>query len=394
MTEKDNFKVEARNIVEAAKAENRDLTKEEMERIEEIKANIRALDTKTPEPTPKPEENKNKEEKKSKINKMEKEFRLVRAIRSIANGAQMNDVDAAVIDAGKKEARSNGLEFNGQIQIPSETRAVVSVTAEGEDVVATNLYDILKPLREKSVLVQAGAKVYSGLVGDVQIPVMTKENVGWASELANATDGAGTFSNVKMTPKRLTAYIDVSKKLIAQDSIGVENAIREDLLAALNSKLEETVLGDAAGTADMPEGIFKTLAGSGSDPIDKVADFASIVNKEASVEDANVTGEKVYVMSNKAKAVLRNMAKSTKSTQLVYENGEVDGTKAFSTSNVADKKYIYGDFSNLAIANWGGLDLTVDPYTQAAKGAIRLVVNMYVDAKVLRKEAFTAGDLG
>ena len=53
--------------------------------------------------------------------------------------------------------------------------------------------------------------------------------------------------------------------------------------------------------------------------------------------------------------------------------------------------FIYGDFSNLAIGQWGGIDLTVDPYTKAAAGQVRLVINAYFDAKVLRPEAFAFG---
>ena len=315
---------------------------------------------------------------------MKKRFSLVRSIRNIVNNSAMNDVDAAVIAEGNKEARKAGINFQGQIQLPSQ-RAAVTVTAEGEDVVATDLFDILKPLRAKNVLSQAGAKFMSGLVGNVQVPVMTKSNVTWEGETAPAKDGAGTFSHVTLSPKRLTAFVDISKQMIAQDSVDVESAIREDLVNAINSKLEETVLGATAGSATQPAGIFATIKPTA------VADFAALVNKESDVEDANVIGECKYILSNKAKAALRSMSKGTKSTQLVYENGSVDGTVALNTSNVAGKNYVYGDFSNLAIGSWGGVDLTVDPYTKAADGMIRIVVNMYVDAQVLRAAAFATG---
>ena len=97
------------------------------------------------------------------------------------------------------------------------------------------------------------------------------------------------------------------------------------------------------------------------------------------------------MLSNEAKAALRAMPKSSKSTQLVFENGEIDGTEAYNTSNVSGKHYVYGDFSNLAIGSWGGVDLTVDPYTKAGDGQVRIVVNMYVDEVVLRPEAFATG---
>ena len=81
------------------------------------------------------------------------------------------------------------------------------------------------------------------------------------------------------------------------------------------------------------------------------------------------------------------MAKSTKSTQLVMEGGQIDGTDVLNTSNVESTNIAYGDFSNLAIGQWGAIDLTVDPYTQASNGKVRLVINAFFDAKVIRPEA-------
>lgn len=401
--QREQLKKRALEIIDTCKKEVRDLTEDETTELEDLKEKIKQKDEELkelqdrleklsfeedPEDNNEGEDKENSENKsKSNIRKMKKNFSLVKAIRSIANNQPLDDVTLAVIKAGQEEARKAGVNAQGQIQLPMEERATVTVAAEGEDVVATELFDILTPLRAKNVLVNAGAKFLGNLVGNVQVPVMTKANVTWEGETASAKDGASTFSHVTLSPKRLTAYVDISKQMIAQDSIGVENAIRNDLVAAINAKLEETILGDAAGSTTQPAGMFNVISA------DTVANFAAICDKEASVEDANVLGECVYVMSNKAKSAMRSMIKGTNGTGMVYEDGEVDGTKAFNTSNVADKKYLYGDFSNLAIGSWGGVDLTVDPYTKAGDGQIRIVVNMYVDAQVLRKEAFAAGSL-
>lgn len=401
--QREQLKKRAFEIIDTCKKEVRDLTEDETTELEDLKEKIKQKDEELKELQDRleklsfeedPEDNNEGEYKencenksKSNIRKMKKNFSLVKAIRSIANNQPLDDVTLAVIKAGQEEARKAGVNAQGQIQLPMEERATVTVAAEGEDVVATELFDILTPLRAKNVLVNAGAKFLGNLVGNVQVPVMTKANVTWEGETASAKDGASTFSHVTLSPKRLTAYVDISKQMIAQDSIGVENAIRNDLVAAINAKLEETILGDAAGSTTQPAGMFNVISA------DTVADFAAICDKEASVEDANVLGECVYVMSNKAKSAMRSMIKGTNGTGMVFEDGEVDGTKAFNTSNVADKKYLYGDFSNLAIGSWGGVDLTVDPYTKAGDGQIRIVVNMYVDAQVLRKEAFAAGSL-
>lgn len=376
---------------------------EEEQPIEEKDLEEDQEDTEKPsEPTeePKEEEPVEEDEEEDKeyksniniMNKKEMNFSLVKAIRSIANNQKVDDFTASVIKAGEAEARKAGISTQGQIQIPSQ-RATVTVNAEGEDVVVTDILDILTPLRAKNVLAQAGAKFMSGLVGDVQVPNMSASNVGWEGEIAAAKDADPSFSNVKLTPHRLTAYVDISKQMIVQDSVDVENTIRTDLINAINSKLEATILGNGDGKAGgsavvAPVGMFNVLTA------DTVANFENVCTIESNVEDANVLGECKYVMSNKAKAALRGMIKGTNGTGMVYENNAVDGTPALNTSHVDGKKYIYGDWSNLAIGSWGGIDLTVDPYTKAADGQIRIVVNAFFDAKILRKEAFAAGQIG
>lgn len=328
----------------------------------------------------------NKKENKRKLNFKNMEFRLLNAINAIANNKQVDETSAAVIGAGVEEMRKSGLSYGGQIQIPtSELRATITVATEGEDVVPTDLYDILEPLRAKNVLVAAGAKFLTGLVGDVQVPSMNAGNVTWEGETAAAKDAGYTFSSVKLSPKRLTAYVDISKQFLVQDSKSAEALIRQDIINAINTKLEATILGTEAGTTTKPAGIFNGKT------VNKIASFADVCKLEANIEDANVNGECKYVMSNKAKAAFRNMAKSTKSTELVMEGGSIDGTAVLNTSNVQNQDVVYGDFSNLAIGQWGGIDLTVDPYTKAAEGQVRLVVNAYFDAKVLREGAFAYG---
>ena len=318
--------------------------------------------------------------------KMTKEFRLIKAINDIANNRSVDDTAQAVVKAGAEEMRKAGVSYGGQIQLPtSELRGAITVTAEGEDVVATDIYDILEPLRAKNVLVAAGAKFIPGLVGDVQVPSMTAGNVTWEGETASAKDGAQTFTAVKLSPKRLTAYVDISKQFLVQDSKSAEALIRQDIINAINSKLEATILGSAAGTTTQPAGIFNGVSKT------TIASFKDVCDLEAKIEDANVIGECKYVMSNKAKAALRNMAKSAKSTELVMEGGAIDGTEVLNTSNVEEQNVVYGDFSNLAIGQWGSIDLLVDPYTKAADGQVRLVVNAFFDAKVLRNGAFAYG---
>lgn len=333
-------------------------------------------------------ETEDKENKTTSTRRMEKKFSLLKTIRSLAENKPLDENTNALFEQGRMEMRKSGLSSVGQIVIPTEKRAVVSVTAEGEDVVATDVFDLLTPLRAKNVLAQAGAKFYTNLVGDVKIPVMNGSNVTFEAETAPAKDGGSTFSHITLSPKRLTAYVDISKQMLAQDSVDIENAIREDLINAINGKIEEAVLSDFTGSTTQFKGVFAAVKPTA------VADFKALVDKEATVEDANASGVPCYILSNKAKAALRAMSKGTKSTQLVYENGEVDGTPAYNTSHVGATNYLFGDMSNIVIGVWAGIDMVNDVYTQAANGCIRLVVNLYVDAQIARPECLTAGKIG
>ena len=335
------------------------------------------------------EDNPDKKEQKSKINKhnimSEKKFNLLSAIRSIAENKPLDPEVQAVVDAGKSEMRNAGLSVNGQLQIPAETRAAVTVTTEGEDVVVTDFANILEPLRTKNVLVDSGAHILTGLVGDLQIPAMGAENVNWEGETDPAQDGASTFTNVKLTPHRLSAYIDISKQFLVQDSLGAEALIRRDLVAAIQSKLESTIFSTDATDGSKPAGIFNGVTPT------KVTDFKGLCTLESDVEDANFYGPAKYIVSPKAKAAMRAMAKSTKSTQLVMEGDNIDGTPVLSTGHIAKDTFAYGDWSQLYVGQWGAIDLTVDPYTKAADGQVRLVVNCFFDFKLVRPKAVVYG---
>lgn len=384
---KAELKKRALELIDTCKTEIRDFTSAEADEYNSIKVQIEELN----DELRKIDESLNEDNKINKSfnkNNTNMEFRLIKAINDIANNRNLDETASAVIEKGAEEMRKAGLSSEGQILLPTEQRAVISVATEGEDVVETELTSILEPLRAKNVLVNAGATFLTGLVGDVQVPVMAGSNVTWEGETDAAKDGAGTFSNVKLSPKRLTCYVDVSKQFLVQDSLDAENLIKRDIVNAINSKLEATILGSGEGSATQPKGIFNVASG---DSLKSIADYGDICDLEADVEDANVNGECKYVMSNKAKAALRGMIKGTNNTGMVYEHNAVDGTEAFNTSNVEGKNIAFGDFSNLAIGQWGSIDLVVDPFSQAVNGKVRLVVNAYFDAKVLRDGAIAVG---
>ena len=338
-----------------------------------------------------PDEKRNtKTLNKSRFNKMEKRFSLLKAIREVANNQQLDAASQAVINAGAEEMRKAGQPFSGQIQLPTELRdnpVHYTVEADGAHVVVTDYLNILEPLKAKNVLVAAGANYLTGLVGNIQIPSMTAENVYWEGEITDAKNGSGAFNHINMAPRRLSAYIDISKQFLVQDSLGAENLIRKQLVEAINDKLEATILSDAAASGTVPAGIF-----NGITPTD-ITDYASVCDFEAKLDENNFVGDFKYVINPKAKAYLRSEIKGTNATGMIMENDAIDGTATETTTHMATDTVAYGAWDNLYIGQWGGIDLTVDNYTQATKGCVRLVINAFFDYKVVRDGAIVLGKI-
>ena len=200
---------------------------------------------------------------------------------------------------------------------------------------------------------------------------------------AAASNGGGTFSEVNLEPKRLTAYIDVSKQFLIQDSNSAEEMLKRDIVSAIANKLEATILGSEAGDAKKPAGMLNAVVADSN-----AITYKDIVKMEADLEAKNVRGDIKFIVSPSAKADLKTTDKGTDTGKYLMEGNEVNGYPVLSTSAVAGKGVIFGNFADLVIGQWGGIDLTVDPYTQAANGKVRLVINAYFDAKPRRAEAF------
>lgn len=376
MDKRNQLKIKAEAIITNAQKEQRKLEEEEMADYEALKKQIEEIDLQI-------QEIKEKLNKETSTRSMEN-FSLIKAINDVANNRQLDERSQDVVNNGIAEMRKAGLSYSGQIVLPVEERADVQATVAtaGKEIVAEDKLNILEPLRANLVLSAAGANYMTGLVGNVSIPVYSGSNVGWAGEIDAAKDGAGAFSEVTLSPKRITAFVDVSKQFLLQDSVSAEALLRADIVRAISNKLEATILGSEAGDTTKPEGIF-----NGAEALTDTS-YSTMVGLIQKLEDANVTGEIKYIVSPSIKAKLKTTSKDKGSGRFVMENGEVDGLPVLSTS--ACKGLVVGNWADYVVAQWGSIDLTVDPYSQATNGKVRLVVNAYFDAKPRRKEAFVA----
>ena len=300
---KEQLRAELNSMLDNAEKEQRKLTEDETTRFEALNTEIRNLDIQIIDI---------KKETKE-VRKMGK-FTLLKAINYIANNRQLVERALEVVNQGITEMRKAGQNYSGQIQLPLEERAAVQATVEGQgaETVAEDLLNILEPLRAKLVLAQAGASYMTGLVGNISIPAYSGSQVTWEGEVADAKDGAGTFTEVKLEPHRLTAYIDLSKQFLIQDSVSAEEMLKRDIVNAIANKLEATILGTEAGSTTKPAGMLNGVTADSN-----AITYEDIVEMEATLEGANVSGEIKYIVSPTAKAAL-------KTTKIDAGSGKLD----------------------------------------------------------------------
>ena len=280
------------------------------------------------------------------------------------------------------EIRSALNSADHKVTLPAETRTITqTVSGDGvhDELVEAEFKGLLEPLYADSVISNLGITIYNGLpAGDFKVSAMSKGSAAWADETGVASESKNTFSHITLQPKRISAQLSYSKQFLAQDTIGAEAAIRRDIYNALVAKIQSTMLSADASGANKPAGIFNGVTAK------NISSYAELCDVEATVDDSNVKGERKYLMSNKAKAILRCMPKSSLTTELVLDGNDIDGTPVIANSDVPTTQYAYGDFSNIVMGTWGNVDLIVDPYTLAAENSVRIVVNAFVDWKKVR----------
>lgn len=372
-------KDEMRAIIDAGEAEQRKLTENEENDFKRLEEEIRGLKL----------ELRKEENNELKANKkMEKRFSVLEAINDVINGRKHNEDVQAYLDETRAMAANAGLGMNGQIQIDTRAVGVVNAqttTGEGKETVATETWDLLTALRDKSAIVKAGAQVYSNLVGDVDIPIMGRETVTFAGELDMVSGAPASFTSVSLKPQRVTCTVPVSKTWLRQNSPAVEAQLKNSIIDAINEKVEREILGDSAAHFDGLMVSADTVAAS-------AITYEDIVDMETEIEGNNMTT--VFICDAKAKGALKLIPRQTGSTIAVWNEGQIDDMPTYVTNAIKSADGVNGnivavDASQVVIGYWGDvLDIVVDPYSRSRENIVNIVVTTYVDAAVVRDGAY------
>ena len=326
-----------------------------------------------------------------------KRFSFVRALNYLANpGDQSARREAEFeIEVGQAAAKQYERSSNG-IVVPNEVLRrdlnVGTATAGGnlvDDVLLSGSFVDL--LRNRLALADAGMTTLTGINGNISIPKQgSSATAYWVGEGSSPTESQQTIEQINLSPKTCGAFVDYSRKLLLQSSIDVEQMVRDDLARVLALELDRVGL-NGSGSSNQPLGIINTT-GIGTQTITTFGTFAEYIGMETDVAVANAdAGSLRYIINASARGALKSTEKASNTGMFVYENDEINGYPVTVTNQLENNDALFGDFSQLIMAMWSGLDLTVDPYAGATAGTVRIIALQDVDFAVKQPGAFCYG---
>lgn len=338
--------------------------------------------------------------------KEKRQFSFVRALHALANPNDRKAWESAGFEREVSDAaqKLTGRSAKG-ILVPfdvlrAQRDLVVGTPTAGGNLVSTELLSgsFIELLRKRAVLARAGMQTLSGLVGDISIPRQTGAATAyWIGENTNITsESQQSIDQVRLSPKTVGAYTDYSRKLLLQSSIDVENMVRNDLATVLALEIDRVGLY-GSGSGSQPSGINTAV---GLNTVNFGADaptFAEIVAMESEVAADNAdVGTMAYLVNARGRGVLKTTEKASSTGQFIWEAGNtVNGYRAEVSNQVASASaahdYWFGNFAELIMGMWSGLDLTVDPYTGALAGTTRIIAMQDVDFAIRHPESFCKG---
>ena len=308
------------------------------------------------------------------------------------------------IEASQQFIRKNNLPQPKGIVIPPEalsrfmtkgmTRDLSAGTAtDGAELVSTDLLSgsLIEVLRNRSVVLGLGAVTLEGLVGDVAIPRVTSGSASaWIStEGGNAAQSDPQFDQITMSPKTAGTYTEVTRQLLSQSSVGLEAFLRNDMAQGMATLIDAAALY-GSGSSGQPTGVANTSGINAPTAFAAaVPTFAEVIAMETAVDvDNALIGTLAYLTDPTTRGGLKSTDKGTDTGQFVWMGNEVNGYNAVVSNQVTAGDVFFGNWADLIIGMWGGLDILVDPYTNSLSGTVRIVAHQSMDVAVRHAVSF------
>lgn len=346
---------------------------------------------------------------------LDAELRSFSLVRAIAAQAGISGVDAGrERELSAEIARRAGRPFQGiavpmsVFHEPVEQRVLTTAApagGPGGNLIQTDLAggQFIDRLRAALVIRRLGARVLTGLQGNLDIPALKASGTaGWVNENAALTPSDHEFRKVSLTPKHAGAITELSRNMLLQPSVDVENLARADFAQILADAVDKAAI-NGSGNAPEPRGILN-VSGIGSVTTSGSPTWANILEFIEDVETANSDGT-AFLTHPKVVKKLRSTLKETGDAGAGYIMEGPDSLAGYPcarTTNIPTTigtapnnnktALIFGNWSDLLLGYWSELDVLVNPYeaTAYSKGNVQVRAMLTMDIAVRHAVSFSA----
>ena len=392
-------------LVNLAETENRDWTNNEQEEADLCKREVERLDGKIARRQAhedmiarQAQMGSSSISEAKEVNRVNKSFSLARAVQAASFGKALEGAEAEWAQEAQREFQSRGLQMSGQIGIPgnalfragSADNFQAGATGDGSGFVPTNVPGVIDALRAPTLAERIGTTVINNATGNLKFPRVSVKAEGTAeTEVSADANSKLEMDEVTLSPTRVAAKTLYSKQLILQGGSQVDAMISRELAAGLNATIDEAFFtAAAAGAGDI------TTNAAGNTTLNNNLVYA--------MEGAVLAGHGnfancVWVMSPKGWEVSKPEA-AVSNVSALWANGQFDGFNAYATPYLVDSaattgQILFGDFgASMILAFFGGIDLLVDPYSNAGTAQIALHVNKFYDTAVRQADALACAN--
>jgi len=311
-------------------------------------------------------------------------------------------------EIGAELAKRAGRPFQG-IAVPMSVfrqpleKRVVTAAGEGANIISTDLRgdQFIDMLRAKMVVRRLGARVLSGLVGNVDIPkLVASASSAWVADNGALSANDPDFSKVQMSPKHCGVITEFSRSTLLQSSPDIEQLLRMDFAKLLAGALDQAAIN--GGGSNEPNGVLSAAVNiNKTTSMGAAPTWAKVLTLIELVEEANAEGS-AWVSTPGVVRLLRSTAKvsSTDSVMIMEGKDSLAGYPLASTQNAPyslgspaeGDALIFGNWADVLIGFWSELDILVNPYESTAytKGNVQIRAMMSADVAIRHAGSFAA----
>ena len=319
-----------------------------------------------------------------------KEYSVVNALRGIQDVSARGLEWEISQDLEKHQPKTNAN------AVLLDTRAMVGSSDVVQTTVDSRIQDFLQA---KSIIANLPVTRFSGLTGDLKIPVGTSASGFTALQTDGTTQASQTditFTSRDLTAHRFGDVVPLSYGLLQQATPDMESFVRRTIANTFAQGYDDQILG-GSGSSGNVKGILNTtginvVSCSGSDPA-----FANLLSCVTEIGADNVDLTRLARIVNPAN--LDNLSTAVKYSSTasplldmnVVEGGQVGtmlGYPVFATTKISADNYLLGDFSHLAVGEFGGIEVAMNPFFDDRRFIQSLNAIFTFDAVVIHPTAF------